>query len=414
MIKNICSLDEMNKVMKQSKLAIYGAGNTAKHVLKYASDMAFKIERIYVSYKENNPIEIMGVPVKSVYGLTQNEVCDICLLVCVTEKWQNEVREVIAKYSFQDVIYISDGLIREIIYQNADYDVQISEAVTGIQKSIDWQTDRILRFVPKPCLEYMIVHILDHCNLRCKGCDHFACIAEEKFIPYKTIHRDIKRLSEIFNRDYIIKIAVMGGEPLLHPELKEILKDIRKYFPNTIIRLTTNGILLLKQDEEFWKICRENNVLIVNTKYPINLDFKAIEEKAKNSGVEYKFFEGTEGEYVKHSFKKVINLKGDSNPTDSFSKCHISNYGNMVLDGKFYACAFSAQSYRIFNKKFNQNLRLTEEDYIDIYKVNDKEDFFKFAAKPKYYCRYCQGISQEFTWERSKQEISEWVEINNV
>jgi len=409
MSKKLFSLEEADRILERPGLAIYGAGDATRHVLKYAANKGIEVKRIYVSYMENNPSEIMGVPVKAICEASETEVKDTCLFVCVSEKWHNEVAEFISKYSFNEVAFISRGLIGKIIYKNADYDVRTFEAMEGMRGTINQISDRLLRFVPKPCLEYMIIHILDHCNLRCKGCDHFACIADEEFIPYETIHRDIERLAEIFHGDYIISIAVMGGEPLLHPDLNKILMDVRKYFPYAIIRLTTNGLLLLKQGEDFWKVCRECNVTIVNTKYPINLDFKAMQEKARGECVKYIFFEGSGGDYLKHSFKKIINLEGNSNPVDSFSRCHISNYGNMLLNGKFYGCPFSIQSYRIFNKKFKQNLRMLEEDYIDIYKANNKEEFFKFAARPKYYCRYCSGLSSEFQWSRSKQQISEWV-----
>ena len=94
---------------------------------------------------------------------------------------------------------------------------------------------------------------------------------------------------------------------------------------------------------------------------------------------------------------------------ESFVNCHISNYGNFLMEGKFYGCPFSCQSYRIFNKKFNKNLRLTEKDYIDIYKTDDMKEFFTFAARPRFYCRYCSGLTEEFEWARTKKEITEWV-----
>jgi len=411
MMNLICSIDKLNKILDIPKIALYGAGDATKHILKYTANRKIEIEEIYVSHSDNNPTEIMGVSVIPVCKCLESGIGNTRLLVCVTEKWRNEVKEIVSNYPFQDVFYISDTLIGKIKYLNADYDARTFETLEKMQENISWQANRLLRFVPKPCLEYMIVHIVDHCNLRCKGCDHFACIADENFIPYETVHRDIERLSEIFHGDYIISIAVMGGEPLLHPELKKILQDVRKYFPHTTIRLTTNGILLLKQDNEFWEICRDNDVTIVNTKYPISLDFEAMQRKAKEENVKFMFFEGSGGDYVKHSFKKIINMKGNSNPADSFSKCHISNYGNMLLDGKFYTCPFSALSYRIFNKKFGRDLRMTEDDYIDIYKTENKEEFFKFAARPKFYCRYCEGLSPEFPWSRSRQDISEWVEM---
>lgn len=412
----LSNIMELNELLRGDDLSIFGAGNTAKQIIKYTSNSKKKISTIYVQL-ENNPVDILGIPVKKIDNISDDEARTTNLLVCVKNQWYEEVKSLIDNYPFRSVSYLSNELLNDVIYRNADFGIpaldainSISNRINSISNRIDFQTDRILRFVSRPCLEYMIVNILDHCNLRCKGCDHFACIADEYFFPPEIIHRDLERMAEIFCGDYIMKIAVMGGEPLLHPNLNEILADVRHFFPHTIIRLTTNGLLLLKQDENFWRTCRENNVTIVNTKYPINLDFDAMQKKALTEGVKFQFFEGTGEDRARYSFKKIINMSGDSNPVDSFSRCHISNYGNILLDGKFYGCPFSVQSYRIFNKKFGQNLRMTEDDYLDIYKVNNKEEFFKFAARPKFYCRYCKGISSEFPWSRSKQEMSEWVE----
>jgi hypothetical protein len=207
--------------------------------------------------------------------------------------------------------------------------------------------------------------------------------------------------------DYIVSIGVMGGEPLLHPDLLLILRVIRKAFPLAIIRLTTNGILLMKQEDEFWKCCNDNRITIVNTKYPINLPYEEIEKKANEKNVYYKYFEGTE--LSKKSFKKQIDLNGKNDIVKSFAHCIISNYGNFLMEGKLYSCPFSCQAARIFNKKFNLNLHLSEDDYLDIYKVNNKEEIFEFAARPKYFCRYCSDIIESFEWERSNFSMNEWV-----
>lgn len=274
---------------------------------------------------------------------------------------------------------------------------------------INKMRDQLLKFVPRPYMEYMVFNILDHCNLKCKGCDHFACVSDEYIVPYEKLHKDIERMSEILHGDNVMKIAVMGGEPLLHPELLEILKDVRKYFPYAIIRLTTNGLLLLQQKEEFWQTCREYDITIVNTKYPIQIDHQKIREMAKKQGVKFQYFEGTGDDTVKTSSKKTITLDGTNDPVKSFAQCYISNYGNFVMEGKFYGCPFSCQSYRIFNKKFDKNLRMTEKDYLDIYKVRDMQELFEFSAKPRPYCRYCSGIDRWHEWERTKKDISEWV-----
>ena len=268
---------------------------------------------------------------------------------------------------------------------------------------------KLLRLVPRPNINYMIVNILNHCNLRCKGCDHFACVADEYLVSYTQIQDDLNKLSEMLEGDYITQIAVMGGEPLLHPELLKILVCVRKFFPHAEIRLTTNGILLLQQSDEFWKVCRENEINIVNTKYPINTKYDEIIKRAKQENVCFYFYEGTEGETVKESFKKYINLKGDSDALEQFVNCNIHNTVAFLMEGKLYSCPFSCMSNIVFNQKFNQNLRLTKGDYLDIYETKNRMEIFEFLARPKYYCRYCKGTSETFEWTRTSGEMSEWV-----
>ena len=70
----------------------------------------------------------------------------------------------------------------------------------------------IKRLFHKRTLE---LHVTDHCNLNCKGCSHYAPIADGFYIS-------LEELEEYYN---IIKsrgliffstLRLMGGEPLLH------------------------------------------------------------------------------------------------------------------------------------------------------------------------------------------------------
>jgi molybdenum cofactor biosynthesis enzyme MoaA len=70
-----------------------------------------------------------------------------------------------------------------------------------------------------PMLPYIVeTHLVDHCNLNCKGCSHFASLVPgEVFTDIEIFKRDIARLSQIFIDVY--EIRLMGGEPLLHPDI---------------------------------------------------------------------------------------------------------------------------------------------------------------------------------------------------
>lgn len=104
------------------------------------------------------------------------------------------------------------------------------------------------------------VHLTDKCNLNCKGCMHFSCLCEEtNLLDIHIYENDCKRISEL-TKGKIDNILLLGGEPLLHPNVKDFLIITRKYFPEIsipnrigIIDLVTNGILLHKQSDDFWE-----------------------------------------------------------------------------------------------------------------------------------------------------------------
>ena len=66
------------------------------------------------------------------------------------------------------------------------------------------------------------IDIVSHCNLNCKGCGHFSPLSKENFISLESLRNDCKRLSELSNGK-VERIDIMGGEPLLHSDIIEIL-----------------------------------------------------------------------------------------------------------------------------------------------------------------------------------------------
>lgn len=264
-----------------------------------------------------------------------------------------------------------------------------------------------LRLQKQPRLSYFVLNILDHCNLRCKGCDHFACIAEERFVSLESIRNDVKRFSELMH-GAVTRIGVMGGEPLLHPNLIEILQVTRQAFPDTLIHLVTNGLLLLRMNEKFWECCCENNIVIVNTKYPINQKYDLMQQKAAEHNVKFEFY-GNTGEVQKTSYKMPMDINGRQNPVKSFWECYHGNSLPLLMEGKFYSCTV-APNVRHFNKRFGTTMEVEPGDYLDIYKIQSADEIFEFLSKPKPFCRYCMTDKRSFghPWERSKQQMNEW------
>jgi MoaA/NifB/PqqE/SkfB family radical SAM enzyme len=254
----------------------------------------------------------------------------------------------------------------------------------------------------------LCIHLTDHCNLNCRGCDNFSPIAAERNVDVSVFERDIARISELTG-GALADLQLLGGEPLLHPELTRLINTARKYIKSGPIRIVTNGILLLKQPDEFWNCCRENAIQITVTKYPINIAHDKIENLAKKFNVEFAYYGGGGGKYLKKMYCDPLDLEGRQNARLNFIRCHRANNCIELNDGKLYTCE-TIPNIKYFNAFFGKTLKVNENDYIDIYKAKDINEVLNFLCKPPSFCRYC-GIEhrrRDIKWSVSRQELSEW------
>lgn len=182
----------------------------------------------------------------------------------------------------------------------------------------------------------------------------------------------------------------------------------RKYFPDAVIDLTTNGLLLLNQSDEFWIRCRDNRIVIRPTKYPVPFDFEGIEERAARFDVKFRYI-GKTGTTIKTTHHYKWDVNGRQNGGRNFLLCHRANTCIYLQQGRLYTCTV-APTIRHFNQYFGTNLKGGSEDSIDIYEVNLAQEIMKFLAKPIPFCRYCMIDKTEWNqpWHQSEKEIEEW------
>lgn len=112
------------------------------------------------------------------------------------------------------------------------------------------------------------IPIVEHCNLKCKGCLHFCNSNQEEFYyDCEEFEREVMRLSELF--DNIEVLILYGGEPLLHPKIIRLLEIVRVYLKKTKIEILTNGLLLPTLDENFYQSIKKYDVCIGWSAYPV-------------------------------------------------------------------------------------------------------------------------------------------------
>ena len=251
------------------------------------------------------------------------------------------------------------------------------------------------------------IHLVDHCNLNCRGCDNFSPLSPEVFANIAVFERDCERISQLCN-GRVQEIQLLGGEPLLHPQVIDFMQIARKNFPSVSIKLVSNGVLLLKQKEAFWSACRQYDIEIVVTKYPIKIDYEAVKQLAQTQGVKFGFY-GTTADVVKNMQCMPLDLSGRQNARGSFLRCSSANRCVSLDNGRIYTCSLIPY-IKYFNAYFGKNLPVTEEDYMDIYKAKNREEILNFLCRPMPFCRFCnqKGMIWDIGYGKSKKEISEW------
>jgi MoaA/NifB/PqqE/SkfB family radical SAM enzyme len=87
----------------------------------------------------------------------------------------------------------------------------------------------------------LLAHIIPtrRCNLACQYCNEYDSFSQP--VPTETMFARVDKLAEL--RTSVITIS--GGEPLLHPDLDEIIRRIRKH--GMIAGMITNGYLLVAE-----------------------------------------------------------------------------------------------------------------------------------------------------------------------
>jgi len=308
------------------------------------------------------------------------------------------IDELINDYSDAIIVITAIGYADEIIAELKRRGVDDGRIVTEFKS----------HHYKQPYLAYYEINIVDHCNITCKGCSHFSPIAEERVSPLETVKSDLRRMSELTARN-VDEIHILGGEPLLHPDLAEILVAAREAFPGTVISVITNGLLLLKQDEDFWDVCTNNRLTIEVTKYPIHLDYPNIVKTVEDKGIAFKFHSYT-GKAQKTLYKMPLDIEGRQDADGSFSNCTLANRWIALMDGKMYTCQVAPNVFH-FNKKFGTTLDLEDGDSLDIYEVNDIDEILSFLCTPKPFCKYCKtdSIVNGIPWQPSTRDINEWI-----
>ncbi len=410
-IENLKQLDAV--IQEHPKTGLYGLGLNLEILLDYFAWKQIKPQYILVdqytvcpSNYSDNPLKRASLP-RSSFSETDMMLpsvyreIPVCRLDCLHEP----DLYILSLQAF------SEELLTEIcmkIYSPYQLKKEYFITENNIINDLQLMKNTLRRSLQATVYDFHFeFHLVEHCNLNCIGCTHFSPLAEPEFLSVEEFERDIKRLSELTHKTARF-IHLLGGEPLLHPDVNAFLRIARSYFPDTKIAVVSNGLLVPQMPTAFWETCREQNIVLAVTEYPIHFDYAAVRKKAANEQVLFESFSGDAERY--EMWKLSIDETGSGRPIDHFMKCQRSNACIFCSHGRIYPCPTMA-SIRHFNRFFHTNLELTEWDSLDIHQATDVNEILQFLSHPVPFCRYCKVDKRSYglLWAKSKCEKSEWV-----
>ena len=93
---------------------------------------------------------------------------------------------------------------------------------------------------------YLETLITKSCNLHCDGCQNYTNYAFKGIMEFDALAEDLRRWGARI-RPAVYRI--LGGEPLLHPQLPEIIRLAASIWPEARRFLVTNGLLLSRRED---------------------------------------------------------------------------------------------------------------------------------------------------------------------
>ncbi|MGE5269129.1 MAG: polysaccharide deacetylase family protein [Thiohalocapsa sp.] len=180
----------------------------------------------------------------------------------------------------------------------------------------------------RPSVEY---NLTEHCNLSCYLCDHASPLLPKKFA---SLH-DLTALAQVFHSR---QLRIVGGEPLLHPQLPLFLAEARSIGIADDIVLLTNGVLLHRAPDELWDLIDE---LLISV-YPgieLKLDLDKCAEICEQHGARFRVSR------MQEFSKTLLNARIEEPRLVQaiFDACETANEWSChtVYGGRFYRCSIA-------------------------------------------------------------------------
>jgi len=366
------------KVHGESKIVIYGTTVGGKVIYQCLQAVGINVE--FFCDRSKRYSEFCGCPVKEPSILCEDKSYKV--LIALTRSFDS-VCQYMEQIQYKEV-YSCQNLIKEKKVEDFVY----------IENEREWVADFLEKYplyaadntddIFMPSLE---VFITERCTLRCRDCSHLIPeYKEPKDYDINEIINVLKNVLKVVNK--ISDLIILGGEPLLHKELYQLL-EWGGHQQGRIGTLTiiSNGSVM--PEEKLLSTMKKTGTRIRLSNYgKYSIKLKEIQDVCKKR--EITCFINDElwtdmGKIFNHNYTEE-GLK------EIFTDCPFS-YDLLLLKGKIYRCAHVAHlnNLHIIDSCLHDSIDMSE---ITSDNISERKRELREYMKVDYLegCNFCNGI----------------------
>ena len=187
-----------------------------------------------------------------------------------------------------------------------------------------------------PSVEFPLAH---GCNLKCEFCSNMSPF-RAGVLSKDMLLDSFKKWSQKISPGCVVLI---GGEPLLHPDIAEIVTAIHHYWSQSRYMIATNGVLLPRVSDDVLRVFAKYNVHVKISQHLDTPEYRKILKQSLSRLTQFR---------IKYKVAEVFgnwwNMRGidekgvpvpcHSNPVVAYEKCP-SKYCTTVEGDYMYSCA---------------------------------------------------------------------------
>ena len=362
---------------KNSQVVIYGTTVGGKIIYQCLQNVGIKVE--FFCDRSNRYAEFCGCPVKEPSVLCDNK--NYKVLNALTRSFDS-VCQYMEQIQYKE-IYSCSILIKDKRVEDFIYDENEGELVADFLEKYPIYASSCRKDICLPSLE---VFITERCTLRCRDCSHLIPRYQNaKDYNIEEIIGNLNKISKMVER--ISDLIILGGEPLLHKGLYQLLEWGYQQKCIGTLTIVSNGSVM--PDEKLLSVMKETKARIRLSNYgKYSIKLNEIQFECRKRGISC--FINDElwtdmGRIYNHNYTK-------KELTEIFTDCPFS-YDLLLLKGRIYRCAHVAHlnNLQIINSCSHDSIDVA--DIIDE-NINEKKQELREYMEVDYLegCSYCNGI----------------------